>query len=96
MRNGDIDAECALTRDAEVVFVEQFAPGWRATVDGAEVPVHRANLLVMGVRAPAGRHAIALRYRPPGLRAGLALSAVGLVALVALARRRAVSAGAGS
>jgi uncharacterized membrane protein YfhO len=50
----------------------------------------------MGVRAPAGRHAIALRYRPPGLRAGLALSAVGLVALVALARRRAVSAGAGS
>lgn len=88
MRNGEIDADCALDRDALVVFVEQHAPGWTARVDGAVTPVVKTNLVAMGVRARAGRRRIALRYQPPGLRAGALASLAGVALAVALATLR--------
>lgn len=54
--------------DGLVVFNEAWDPGWRATVDGADVPIHRVNLLHRAVEVPAGPHEVELRYRPPGLR----------------------------
>lgn len=82
----DVDAE--LATPGVVVVNEPFAPGWSATVDGAPAPLWPANALVRGVPAPAGRHRISLRYRAPGLASGAALSALALVAAVALSRRR--------
>jgi len=51
-----------------------FAPGWTASVDGAPAPVLRANGKHRAVPVPAGAHDVRLEYRPPGLRAGFALS----------------------
>jgi hypothetical protein len=61
-----------------LVLTEAYHPGWRATVDGAVASVERANVLFRAVLVPAGRHRVELRYRPPELLPGLALSAVGL------------------
>lgn len=88
VRNGRIDARCVLDRAAHVVFVEQFAPGWSATVDGVSTPVLRTNALLMGVRARAGARRVALRYDPPGMRLGLGLSLLALAAIGAIAWRR--------
>lgn len=87
VRNGRIDADCVLDREAHVVFVEQFAPGWSASVDGRGAAVTRTNGLLLGVRVAAGRHHVALRYEPPGMRLGLALGALALGALALLSRR---------
>ncbi|MFO0645582.1 MAG: hypothetical protein U0326_05040 [Polyangiales bacterium] len=90
MRNGEIDAECALDRDALVVFVEQHAPGWTARVDGAAAPIATTNLVAMGRPLARGQfHRIALRS-PPGLRAGALASLVGVALAITLAtvRRR--------
>ncbi len=89
--DGSLEARCALDRGAWVVFVEQWAPGWEATVDGARAPLRRANLLLLATRAPAGAHRISLRYTPPGLTLGLSLGALGvaLASVMALLRRRA-------
>jgi uncharacterized membrane protein YfhO len=65
-----------------VVFVEQYGRGWRATVDGTEVPIARANLIMRALPLEPGSHRIELHYRTPGLAAGLALG--GLCALVLL------------
>jgi hypothetical protein len=60
-----------------------YAPGWRAWVDGRETPVLRAQGKHRAVSVPAGEHEVVLRYRPPGLRAGLVATVVSsLVALV--------------
>jgi len=72
---------------------QAWFPGWEATIDGRSAPVVRADGLVTGVPVPSGRHAVALRYRAPGLRAGVALSLLAAVALlvwgvIARARRR--------
>jgi hypothetical protein len=83
-------ARCQAARDALAIFVEQFDPGWRATVDGKPAPVTRANLVMRAVRVPAGDHEITLEYHAPGLRLGLAvtlLTLAGLLALVLMGRR---------
>jgi len=63
-------------------------PGWSAKVDGAPVKVTEG--LWRQVFLPAGPHTVEFRYDPPGLRTGLAASAVGalLTALLLLPVRR--------
>jgi uncharacterized membrane protein YfhO len=67
--------------DGTLVVADAFWPGWEATVDGAAVPILPADVLVRAVPWPAGRHVLEMRYRPPEVRAGLLVSALGLAAL---------------
>jgi len=60
---------------ALAVVSEVYDRGWRATVDGNPAPVHVANHTLMAVPVPAGDHVVALRYDPPSLRIGIAISA---------------------
>jgi len=76
---------------AVLVLADAWDPGWRARVDGASVPVLRANIAFLGVALPAGHHTVELVYRPAEVSRALALSAVGLLAVAGLAltgRRR--------
>jgi len=50
-----------------LVVAESFDEGWRASIDGAVTGVVRVNGDFLGVAVPAGTHAVALVYRPPGL-----------------------------
>jgi len=59
------------------VFVEQWAPGWHATVNGARVPVLRANTVARAVPTPAGEVQIVLTFWPPGLSPALWIAGVG-------------------
>jgi len=50
--------------------------GWSATGDrGTSLPTFRANAVFLALLLPAGAQAVALDYRPPGFRPGLAVSA---------------------
>jgi hypothetical protein len=69
--------------DAFLLIADTYYPGWTAAVDGQPVPLYRANLSVRGLAVPAGRHLVELRYDPPGLATGAALSAIALTALLA-------------
>ena len=73
---------------AYVVLVDAWTPGWTARVDGREAAVHRANVAFRAIAVPAGRHAVELRYRAPGLALGLALSAATTLLAAALALPR--------
>ena len=80
-----------------VVVLESYDPGWRATVDGAPAPVVPANVLFRGVPVGPGRHEVRLAYRPPAQAAGLAVSALSVLAAAALAvRAKAAAGGAGA
>lgn len=70
-----------------VVVDEQLSDGWTATVDGESTPIVEANGLYIGVRVPPGATEVQLRYQAPGLRPGLLVSALSLLALVALVVR---------
>lgn len=66
-----------------LVTRDSFARGWTAHVDGAPAAVLRANGKHRAVAVPAGHHEVVLAYEPPGLRAGIGVTA--LAAAVALA-----------
>ncbi len=75
---------------AIVVLNDAYYPGWVATLDGAEVPIYRANSLFRAVAAPPGKHTLVFRYRPTSLYIGFGVTLASLVILVALlARKRA-------
>ena len=67
-----------------LVTRDSFARGWTAAVDGTPTPVLRANGKHRAVAVPAGRHVVEMQYRPPNLRAGLALMALACAACGAL------------
>lgn len=73
---GDERYEVAGDGPGLLVTRDSFAPGWTASVDGAAAPVLRANGKHRAVPVPAGTHEVRLRYRPPGLHAGIALTAL--------------------
>jgi hypothetical protein len=77
-----IDAR--LEQPGYVVILDTFDPGWRATVDGRDEPVYRANLAFRAVRVPAGSHRIELVYRPRALAIGLVVAGLALAAAVVL------------
>ena len=68
------------------VLVDAYDQGWRATVDGAPVPVERANVCFRAVPVPAGTHVVEYTYRPRSVALGLAVAAS--TALLALAWMR--------
>ena len=73
-----------------VFLSEPFYPERAAFVDGAPVRASKANIAFTAIPVPAGRHLVHLRYVPRRFHQGLALSAVTLLAWIAIpaARRR--------
>ncbi|MDX2167739.1 MAG: YfhO family protein [Deltaproteobacteria bacterium] len=69
---------------AMLVLSETFYPGWRATLDGAAVPIVRVNGVLRGVALPAGEHRVRFDYRPRALAIGAAVSGTTLLALAGL------------
>ncbi len=68
--------------DSLLVLSHTWAEGWRASVDGRPVPVLRTNGLVLGIAVPAGHHVVRVRFMPPGLIPGAAISLLSLVVLL--------------
>lgn len=77
---------------AYLVLSEVWYPGWRAWVDGVEVPVLRANFAFRAVPlAEPGEHLIDMRFEPWTWQVGVAVSLstlLGLVLRVAYSVRR--------
>jgi hypothetical protein len=84
------DAPEALTVDTEaseagyLVLTRTYDRGWEARLDGAEVPLRRADLALSAVLVPAGAHRLELAYRPAVFRVGAGLSVASLVVLAGL------------
>jgi hypothetical protein len=77
--------ETASTTPTVLVTSEVNYPGWTATIDGQDAPIHATDFLLRGVALTAGAHRIEMRYAAPAARNGAALSLLTLLALGALA-----------
>lgn len=79
----DIDAP-----DTGVLVVnEVFAPAWRATIDGTDAEVFRANYMLRGIVVPRGTHRVELVYRVPLYRTGLVVLGIALLLNLLILRR---------
>ncbi|HEV8585315.1 MAG TPA: YfhO family protein [Methylomirabilota bacterium] len=82
---------------AWLVLTDTWFPGWHARLDGAAVPLHRADHAFRAVALPPGRHEVEFAFTPRRLVLGVAitLGALAVVALLLLPRRAAAAAATG-
>jgi hypothetical protein len=76
---------CQAERPGVVVLAEQYAAGWRATVDGRPAPLLRVNHVMRAVAVEAGAREIVMTYSPPGWRSGLIVSLLAVAVALGLA-----------
>ncbi|MGP0566226.1 MULTISPECIES: YfhO family protein [unclassified Nitrospina] len=70
----------ATTPEPQVlVLSDAHYPGWKASIDGEDVPLYRANLVFRAVVVPAGTHQIRFEYRPWSFRLGAGITLVTIV-----------------
>jgi hypothetical protein len=81
-----IDAHCKA--ECLLVLTDLHYPGWDAWVDDQPAEVLRTNIAFRGIRLTPGTHRIVYRYRPRAFWLGLAIAAMGVVAVGALATVR--------
>jgi hypothetical protein len=77
-----------------LVFTDLYFPGWKASVDGSEAPVLRANYAFRALVLKPGEHEIIFSYQGTYIRAGGAVSiasALLFACLFALSWRRRAS-----
>jgi hypothetical protein len=72
---------------AYLVLGEIWYPGWRATVNGADVPVLRANHALRAVALPAGESTVRLWFSPSSWRWGVGIFAAGMIGVIILLGR---------
>ncbi|HUE31250.1 MAG TPA: hypothetical protein VMR79_10245 [Verrucomicrobiae bacterium] len=85
---GELVLDVSASSSALLVVAESWFPGWRARVDGQEAPLARADYVAMALPIAAGEHRVVLSYGSRAVHAAAALSALALVATVALFLRR--------
>ncbi len=86
-RDGDVRGSVHAGTDQVLFATIPYDGGWRATVDGQPAQVLRALDVFTAVRVPEGEHTVRFTYSPPGLTAGCWVSAVSVLAFVALCLR---------
>lgn len=60
----EVDYEVNSKNGGLVVFSEIFYPGWKATIDGKEAPIVRADYVLRAMYVPAGKHTIHMEFHP--------------------------------
>ena len=73
-----------------LVLSEAYYPGWRASLDGRDVPMMRADMSLQGLPVPPGAHTVVFTLVPQSLRLGAAATVLtGVILLAAVLRTRA-------
>ena len=67
-----------------LVISEVWHPGWRASLDGRQLQLHRTDLALMGALIPPGKHELTLQFRPQYWSAAVGISAVSSVVFLVL------------
>ncbi len=86
--NGWLEGTLNASRDGEIFTSIPAIPGWTVNVDGQRVECGAFRDTLLTIPVAQGTHTISMHYTPPGLYPGLGLTAVGLLVLILLGKKR--------
>lgn len=71
----ELEAQLQRSEAGFLVINEIYYPaGWKAFLNGEEVPIHRTNYFLRGIQIPPGEHTLTLDFRPDSFTKGIQLS----------------------
>jgi len=71
----DLEIKTTTTGNNLLFLSETYYPvGWKAFIDGKEIPIYRANYLFRAVVVPPGVHKLEMKFEPKGFYFGKNLS----------------------
>lgn len=70
LKANQIEGRIEVSEDRILCTTIPYLKGWKAFVDGVEVPLYQINSLFMGIEIPAGTHTVYFSYCTPGLAVG--------------------------
>jgi len=73
------DIEVAGSRPGLLVIAQAYYPRWRASIDGSDQKLLRANLGYQALQIPPGRHSVEMSYRDFAFHFGVLVSVAALV-----------------
>ncbi len=81
----EITLKTARSKPGFLVLSEiYYPPGWTATLDGTEIPIHKTNYFLRGIQVPEGEHTIELRFEPSSYSTGTTLAWISLLCQIGL------------
>jgi hypothetical protein len=88
-QNEELQLSSESPKDELLVLSDTYYPGWQAYVDGAVVPIYRANLFNRAIFVTAGKHTISFKYQASSFYIGVAAAVCSvLISLVVCALRK--------
>ena len=79
-----MEYEYTAPNDVFAVFSEvYYDKGWKAYVDGEEVPIIRADYILRGLQLPGGNHKVEFVFDSPTMKTSNIVSLIGSIILVA-------------
>jgi hypothetical protein len=76
----ELEYDVKTDRDAFLVLSEIYYPaGWKATLDGKEIPIYPTNYVLRGLKIPAGEHKLRLVFAPESYNKSVSYSLAGLL-----------------
>jgi hypothetical protein len=80
-----VSARVTMKTAGTLVLADTSYPGWKAELDGREVPTRRANCTFRAVQVPAGTHAVAWVFKPEAFEIGLWAGMVSMLGMMVAA-----------
>ncbi len=68
--------EANAVSEGYVVINQPYYPGWQARLDGAEIPLEKADYTFQAVYLPPGKHNLTLEFAPTSFTLGLIVSLI--------------------
>jgi hypothetical protein len=72
--NENVEYKTSSSVDRIMFISDTWYPNWTATIDGKEVPIHKANYAFRALKIPAGQHTVTFTYDDPRYDTGKSLS----------------------
>ena len=80
--NNEIDVNAK--NESLLFLASNYYPGWKASIDGKEIPVLKANYAFKAIPVEKGKYAVKLSYDPWSFRLGVYLAIIGLMGLTSI------------
>jgi hypothetical protein len=83
LSSSEMEVRTSSATPSVLVTSDVFYPGWRATLDGASLPIYQTDYALRSVVVPSGTHVVRFEFGPRSFYYGLGLTILTLLVLAA-------------